>query len=123
MYPITFPNLGLEFNISPVALILFEKEIYWYGIIIAFGIIISLILIKLNIRKFEIKWDDVLDFLTIATIIGIISARIYFVIFKWDYYRLHLDEIIKIWNGRNCYLWLYYRRDNHCNIFLQEKEN
>ena len=33
--PITFPNLGIEINPSPVAFTVFGKDIYWYGIIIA----------------------------------------------------------------------------------------
>ena len=31
--PITFPNLGIEINPSPVAFTVFGKDIYWYGII------------------------------------------------------------------------------------------
>jgi len=34
MNKITFPNLGLEFNISPIAFKIGDKPIYWYGIII-----------------------------------------------------------------------------------------
>ena len=32
---VTFPGLGLEFELNRVAFTLFGKEIYWYGIIIA----------------------------------------------------------------------------------------
>ncbi len=35
--PITFPNLGIEIDPSPVAFTVFGKDIYWYGIIIAAG--------------------------------------------------------------------------------------
>ena len=33
--PISFPNLGITVDPSPVAFTIFGKEIYWYGIIIA----------------------------------------------------------------------------------------
>ena len=39
--PITFPNLGIEINPSPVAFTVFGKDIYWYGIIIAAGFLLA----------------------------------------------------------------------------------
>ena len=37
MNPIVFPGLGLELHIPRVAFSIFGKDVYWYGIIIAFG--------------------------------------------------------------------------------------
>ena len=39
--PITFPNLGISVDPSPVAFSVFGKDIYWYGIIIAGGFLLS----------------------------------------------------------------------------------
>ena len=36
-HAISFPALGLDFNINRVAVNLFGKDIYWYGIIICLG--------------------------------------------------------------------------------------
>lgn len=99
MKPIIFPNLGLSFDINPVAFSIGEKNVYWYGIIITFGIVLSLFLAWLNKKEQKIKWDDVTDFVLVAIPIGIICARLYYVIFKWDYYSQNLTEIFKIWNG------------------------
>ncbi len=99
MQPILFPNLNLSFNINPVAFNLFGKDIYWYGIIIVTGIIIALFLAKRDDGKYGLKWDDVTDFLMIGIIVGIICARIYYVVFNWSYYRNNLSEIYKIWHG------------------------
>jgi phosphatidylglycerol:prolipoprotein diacylglycerol transferase len=118
MYPITFPNLGIEINVSPIAFTVLGKDIYWYGIIIAMGILLSLLLVRINIGRYEIKWDDVIDFLTFAIIISIISARIYYVAFRWDYYSLHPYDIIKIWNGRNCNIWWNYWSNSNCYNLL-----
>ena len=38
---VTFPGLGLEFELNRVAFSLFGKEIYWYGIIIAAGFLLA----------------------------------------------------------------------------------
>ena len=48
-------------------------------------------------RKFD--WDDIMDLVLFMIPIGIICARIYYCIFKWDYYGTHLMDIFKIWNG------------------------
>ena len=36
--PITFPNLGITVDPNPVAFTVFGKDIYWYGIILAAGL-------------------------------------------------------------------------------------
>lgn len=99
MKPITFPNLGLEFSINPVAFSIAGKDIYWYGIIITFGIALALFLAWRNRKKQKIEWDTLIDFILIAIPVGIVCARLYYVFFKWDYYSQNLEEIIQIWNG------------------------
>lgn len=99
MKPIIFPNLNLSFDINPVAFSIGNKDIYWYGIIITLGIVLALFLAWKNRDKQKIKWDDVTDFVLFAVPIGIICARLYYVIFKWEYYSKNLAEIFKIWNG------------------------
>lgn len=99
MKPITFPNLGLELNINPVAFSVFDVDVYWYGLIIVSGIILALILAWKNRDTYGISWDTITDFAFIAIPVGIICARIYYVVFEWDYYKNNLSEIIKIWNG------------------------
>ncbi len=99
MEPIIFPNLGLSFDINPVAFSIGNKNIYWYGIIITFGIVLALFLAWKNRNNQKIKWDDITDFVLFAIPIGIVCARLYYVIFKWDYYSQHLTEIFQISNG------------------------
>ena len=99
MKPILFPGLGLEFDINNIAFNIFGRDIYWYGLIIVFGMLLSMLLAKHDKNKYGIKWDDITTFFIWAVIIGIICARIYYVVFKWDYYSNNLSEIFKIWNG------------------------
>lgn len=99
MKPILFPGLGLEIDINNVAFNIFGKDIYWYGIIITCGMLLAIFLAKKDKEKFGIDWDDVTTFLIYAIIIGIISARLYYVAFKWEYYSSHINEIFQIWNG------------------------
>ena len=99
VYPISFPNLDLTFNINPIAISIFGINIYWYGIIIVSGILLGLYLAKKDDGLHGIKYSDVIDFVTIAVFVGILFARGYYVLFKLDYYISHPDEVIKIWNG------------------------
>lgn len=123
MKPITFPNLGLSFNINSIAFSIGNKNIYWYGIIITAGIVLALLLAYRNRKNEKIKWDDITDFVLWAIPIGIICARLYYVIFKWDYYSKNLLEIIMIPNGRSCDLWRHNRWHNSCTSILQNKKN
>lgn len=43
--------------------------------------------------------DGMTDVLMWGTILGIVFARAYYVIFEWSYYKEHLSEIPQIWNG------------------------
>ena len=81
MNPITFPGLGLTFHIQRVAFQIFGKDIYWYGIIIAAGFLLAAAFCSWRAKDFGIKKDDFLDMLLWGLPIGIICARIYYVIF------------------------------------------
>lgn len=74
-------------------------EVRWYGILIALGIVLGYIIVQREMLKRGMHPDFLTDMLIWAIPISIISARIYYVIFTWDYYRDHPGQIIQIWNG------------------------
>ena len=96
---ISFPALGLDFTINRVAVNLFGKDIYWYGIIICIGFILAALYVNSRVKEFGVTSDNLVDCLIICVPAGIVCARIYCVVFEWDYYSQHLSEIIAIWNG------------------------
>ena len=59
--PISFPNLGITVDPSPVAFTIFGKEIYWYGIIIACGFLLAVLYMMYRANTFGLTQDDVLD--------------------------------------------------------------
>lgn len=85
--------------INPIAFKLGPISIAWYGIIIATGIVLAFILVQREMVKRGMHPDFLTDLLIWAIPIAIISARIYYVIFSWDYYKDHPGQIIQIWNG------------------------
>ena len=74
-------------------------EVRWYSVILLVAFIISMFVIKKETKRFVISGDFVFNMLFWALIFGIIGARLYYVIFEWNYYSNNLGEILKIWNG------------------------
>lgn len=98
-HTIGFPNLGLEFTLNRVACTVLGKDIYWYGIIICAGFILAALYVSSRTKEFGITSDNLMDCLIICVPLGIICARIYYVVFEWSYYAEHPSEIIAIWKG------------------------
>ena len=103
--PVSFPGLfpDLEINIDPVALHI-GHGIYWYGIIIAVGFLLAVLFCARRAPKYGIRQDDLYDMLLIATPLGIIGARLYYVIFYLDLFKtpeggLDPSRVIAIWDG------------------------
>lgn len=73
--------------------------IRWYGAIIAFGFLLAVLWGGRMAYKWKMSLDKMIDVLIYGTFAAIIGARLYYVIFRWDYYSAHPEEIIQIWNG------------------------
>lgn len=98
-HAISFPGLGIAFDLNRVAFTVFGKPIYWYGIIICIGFLLGAMYLNARAKQFGYTSDNLIDCLLICVPAGIVCARIYFVAFEWDYYKNHLSEIINIRNG------------------------
>lgn len=96
---ISFPNLGITVDPSPVAFTLFGKEIYWYGIIIAGGFLLAVLYMMYRAKTFGLTADDTLDLVLWAVPIGVICARAYYCIFYWELYRDDPISVLYIWEG------------------------
>ena len=74
-------------------------SIHWYSIIIFVAILIGSNLAIKEAKRHGYEEDFVVNLLFLGVILGIIGARIYYVIFNFDYYKYNLIEIFKVWNG------------------------
>lgn len=61
--------------------------IYWYGVIIATGLFLGLLLATRETNRLGLNKDLFIDLVVFAAPIAIIFARIYYVIFEWDMYK------------------------------------
>ncbi|EDL64626.1 prolipoprotein diacylglyceryl transferase [Bacillus sp. SG-1] len=92
----------MESTIRPLDPVAFEfgpLQVHWYGLIIGLGIALALYLAVKESDRLGLPKDTFIDLIVWAIPIAIISARIYYVAFEWDYYSQNPGDIIKIWNG------------------------
>jgi phosphatidylglycerol---prolipoprotein diacylglyceryl transferase len=92
----------MENNIQPIDPIAFSLgpiQVHWYGVIIGVGIALALWLAMREGERRGLPKDIFADLMLWAIPIAIISARLYYVIFQWDYYSQYPAEIPQIWNG------------------------
>ena len=95
---IRFPHLGLTLNLGK-SFTVFGIEIAYYGVIIALGMLAGALVAYREAKKTGQKVDDYIDFTLYTLIAAIIGARIYYVIFEWDYYSAHPLEIFNLRAG------------------------
>lgn len=95
---IRFPHLGLTLNPGK-SFTVFGIEIAYYGVIIALGMLAGALVAYREAKKTGQKVDDYIDFTLYTLIAAIIGARIYYVIFEWDYYSTHPLEIFNLRAG------------------------
>ena len=71
---------------DPVAFTIFGQDIRWYGILIALGFVIGILMAYKRAPEYGIKSDTLLDFAIWLMPISVIGARAYYVIFSWADY-------------------------------------
>lgn len=84
---------------NPIAFTIFDISIRWYGILIALGIILATLIVYKRSPRHGIDQDKTLDFILISIPLGIIGARLYYVLFNWQYYSGDFYKIINIRAG------------------------
>jgi phosphatidylglycerol---prolipoprotein diacylglyceryl transferase len=75
-------------------------ELRWYGLLFALGFFLSYSVLYLVFKKEKVSFK-LLDWLTVYFFVAVlIGARLGHVFFyEWDYYKVHLSEIPKVWEG------------------------
>lgn len=84
---------------NPTAFQVGTFEVRWYGVLIALGVILAILLANYNCRKKDIDFDIILDAFFIAFPTAIVGARIYYVIFEFESYKNNIVDIFNIRKG------------------------
>jgi phosphatidylglycerol:prolipoprotein diacylglycerol transferase len=92
---LSFPGLGIgEFTVDSEAFSLFGAPIAWYALIICFGMIFAVSYVIFRAKRIGIDSEQVLDFALFVIPIGVLGARLYYVL-------MELDSFDTIWDALN----------------------
>ena len=89
-------------SIQPMDPVFFELgplTIQWYGLLIGLGALFGYLLANHEAKKRGLPDDLIADLLLWMLPIGIIGARIYYVIFRWEQFADNPVSVFFIWEG------------------------
>lgn len=96
---IRFVHLGITINHLKSSISVFGFRIAFYGIIIGIGMLAGIWIAQSDAKRRGQDPELYLDFALYAIICSIIGARLYYVIFEWDYYKENLLQILNLRAG------------------------
>ncbi|MGN0159172.1 MAG: prolipoprotein diacylglyceryl transferase [Brotaphodocola sp.] len=96
---ISFVHLGIAIQHLRNHISVFGFRIAYYGIIIGLGMLAGIWVAQSDAKRRGHDPEIYLDFVLYGIIFGIIGARIYYVVFEWDYYKENLFQIFNLRAG------------------------
>ena len=109
---ISFPGLGIgEMKINTNIIEIGNFRIPWYGLIIMTGIVCAFLYVWFRFKESGMNTDDVVDLALFVVPFGVLGARLYYIIFRLDYYVVttndsffenladSLGRMVAVWNG------------------------
>jgi phosphatidylglycerol:prolipoprotein diacylglycerol transferase len=83
---------AIAFQLGPLV-------VRWYGILMAASIVVGLWLAHREARRQGLPAEDIISVAQWAILAGLVGARLYEVIFNWDYYGRYPGKIVAVWEG------------------------
>ncbi|MCD7957791.1 MAG: prolipoprotein diacylglyceryl transferase [Lachnospiraceae bacterium] len=96
---IRFPHLGITLTHVIKSFQVGGLEIACYGVVLSVAMMTGLWLVMRVARATGQKEEDYFDLGIVAILVALVCARIYYVVFSWDYYSTHLTEIVNLRKG------------------------
>lgn len=84
---------------NPIFLDLGFAQIHWYSIILIVAFFIGGSLALKEAKRWKITEEFMINLFFYIIIFSFIGARLYYVVFNWDYYSTDLTSILKVWEG------------------------
>ena len=84
---------------DPNAFNILGLDIKWYGIFIAIGMMVGILLASYTCKLKNVDYDEFLNIVLISFPIAIIGARAYYVIFEFGQYKDNLMQVFNIRQG------------------------
>ena len=85
----------------PILLQIGPITIRYYGLMYVIAISLGFFLLTKEVRRKQLalSTDHLLDLLLWTVPLAIVGARLYYVVFQWDYYGARPLDILKLWQG------------------------
>ena len=96
---IRFPHLGISLDHVGRSVSLWGFHIAFYGMVIALAMFAGIYLVLWTARKTGQDPDEYFNFAILAIVLSVLGARIYYVVFSWDYYGSHPEQILDFRGG------------------------
>lgn len=98
---VSFPGLGIELNINRVFLKIGDFKIMWYAVLIVTGFLLALAyaISKRSAHKFRLNRDKFIDVVILGLVLGVVGARLYYVIFNFEPYKDNLLKVFAVHEG------------------------
>jgi len=96
---IRFPHLGIEIENLGKSISIGDFSIAYYGIIISLGMLCGYLMAVFQAKRTGQDKEMYLDLALWDIVFAVIGARLYYVIFSWDYYSQNPGEILNIRGG------------------------
>lgn len=94
-----FPNLGIRFENVREAAELFGIKITYYGILTGIAVAAAVLITCLEAKRSRQNIEDYLELGIAGTILGVLGARVFYVLFSWEQYKEDLGGILRFREG------------------------
>lgn len=97
---VSFPGIGIrDFELNNEAFCIGgDFPVYWYGIVITLGIVFAFLYTTFRGKYEGVKFDDIIDIALWTVVLGVLGARLYYVLTTLEYYipkPFHLGQFLK----------------------------
>ncbi len=92
-------NFLHSFSPQPILFSLGPIKIYWYGLFIVLGIIAGISISLFLAQKYYLKKEKFIDMSFWFIFCGLLGARLYHILVEFSYYKQHILDVFKIWQG------------------------
>ena len=85
-------SLAVAFQLGPLT-------VRWYGIINCLAMVLAIFVACQEVKREHLDTEELLNIALLIIPVGVIGARIYYIIMHWPYYSQNLVELPMIWKG------------------------
>jgi phosphatidylglycerol:prolipoprotein diacylglycerol transferase len=90
---------GITINIDPVLIHIGHFALTWYSLFIIVAVLAALLFVVREAKRKGISPDEIYALAPFMLLAGVVGARLFHVIDRWDYYARNLSEILQFQQG------------------------